>query len=307
MRGESEVPVTTSPARHMLPARHFAQRQRVHFLLCVALPTAITLTVPFIWPSQWFSMQGVAIWATMWLLVGGLGISVGFHRHFSHRAFTATKPVRVLLAVVGCMAAQGPVSYWVALHRCHHSRSDQGGDPHTPNPAAYAQKPRLKSFFHGHIGWVWSHDVPSPARFAADLLRDKVVINVDRFYWVLILAGIALPGAIGLLVWESHGFLKGAYWGGFVRIAVGQNIIWAVNSVCHSFGHRPFETTDRSRNVWWLSVISFGESWHNNHHQFPSSARLGYGVKQIDIGWLLIRAMAPFGLVGNIRQGEPRA
>ena len=282
--------------RNTLPAHRFRTRQRSHFVVCVLLPTVLAVLLPFVLPSNWLSFGGVGLWAAMWFLVGGVGVSVGLHRHFAHRAFAATPLLRAAMAVFGCMAAQGTVCYWVALHRSHHTHSDQPGDSHSPIPAAQGMQGQWAAFVQGHIGWVWRHDVPSPIRYAADLIRDPLVVRVDRLYNWIVFSGVALPGAMGVVIWGGWGgFLIGAYWGGIVRIAVGHHIIWAINSVCHFAGQRPHDTGDHSANVWWLSWLSFGESWHNNHHQAPTSASFQHRWWQVDIGWAFIQLAGRLG------------
>ena len=298
--------------RNALPAHRFKTRQRSHFAVCVVLPTLLMLLVPLALPSPlpngWLSLEAIGLWAVMWFLVGGVGVSVGLHRHFSHRAFAARPFLRGVMAAFGCMAGQGTVCYWVALHRSHHTHSDQPGDSHSPIPSAHGLSSRWAAFVQGHIGWVWRHDVPSPTRYAADLIRDPLIVRVDRLYNWIVLSGIALPGFVGVAIWGGwSGFLVGAYWGGIVRIAVGHHIIWAINSVCHFAGHRPHETGDRSANVWWLGVLSFGESWHNNHHQAPTSASFKHHWWQLDIGWTSIQLAGRLGWASNIKEHEAQS
>ncbi len=292
-------------SRTMLPAYRFKTRQRSHFAICVVLPTLLALLVPFFLPDGWLSLAGVGLWAAMWFLVGGVGVSVGLHRHFSHRAFVATQALRGVMAALGCMAAQGTVCYWVALHRSHHTHSDQPGDSHSPVPAAHGMSGRWAAFAQGHLGWVLCHDVPTPVRYAADLMRDPLVARIDRHYNWVVLSGIVVPGLAGIAIWGGFGgFLIGAYWGGVVRLALGHHIIWAINSVCHFAGQRPHDTGDHSTNVWWLSLLSFGESWHNNHHQAPTSASFNHRWWQIDIGWAFIRLAGCLGLASKVKRHQ---
>lgn len=233
------------------------------------------------------------MWFGMWFLVGGIGVSVGFHRHFSHRSFSAHPSLRYLMAVAGSMAAQGSPVYWVALHRMHHTYSDISGDPHSPHAEANGKKDKLSAFIQGHMGWALQHDVPMPSRYARDLQADAVVQRVSKYYALWVLAGLALPALIAVL-WLSKDIgleasaILGLYWGGILRLALGHHIIWSINSVCHLFGSKSHATPDKSTNVWWLSLISWGESWHNNHHHAPTSARFGVGYRQPDIGWWFI-------------------
>lgn len=290
-------------SRHTLPAHRFKSRQRGHFLLCVALPTFLALVMPFALPAGWLSVQGLLLWWVMWFLVGGVGVSVGLHRHFSHRAFAAKPVLRAAMAILGCMAGQGTVSYWVALHRSHHSHSDQPGDSHSPSPGAQGNIGKWQAFWQGHVCWVWRHDVPSPVRYAAELMRDPLIVRIDSYYWWIVASGVVLPGLAGVVLWGgASGFWIGAFWGGVFRMALGHHIIWAINSVCHFAGQRPHDTGDHSANVWWLSVLSFGESWHNNHHQAPTSANFKHRWWQSDMGWAFIRLVEYLGWVSAVRQ-----
>ena len=262
----------------------------------------LSFALPFVLPDGWFAWKWVALMLAMWLLVGGFGVSVGMHRHFAHRAFSAPKWVRVALAMAGSMAAQGPVSYWVGIHRRHHTFSDERGDPHSPHRAANGARSRLWAFLHGHVGWAISHDVPMPSRYSADLIRDPAIAWVDRRYWWLVGAGIVVPAFTGLAMHGGiEGFVLGAYWGGIVRIALGHNVIWSINSFCHAVGRRPYDTTDKSRNFSLLSILSFGESWHNNHHETPTSAKFAHHWWQIDIGWSIIRVMRALRMAANVK------
>ena len=261
-----------------------------------------TVVLPFVLPHGWLAVEWVALMLLMWLFVGGLGVSVGLHRHFAHRAFSATQPTRVVMGIAGSMAAQGPVSYWVGIHRRHHTFSDRTGDPHSPHRAANGGRNSLSAFVHGHVGWAISHDVPMPSRYSAELIRDPAIAWVDRHYWSIVAAGILVPGLIGIAMHGGiDGFVLGAYWGGIARIALGHNVIWSINSFCHIIGRRPYETDDSSRNVSLLSAISFGESWHNNHHEAPARAKFAHRWWQLDIGWMLIRTLQALGLATNVK------
>ena len=295
--------------RHVMPASRFRRAQRQHFAVGVLLPTALAVLLPWFVPAiRQHAAAGGLLWLVSWTLVGGFGVSVGLHRLFAHHAFSATPACRWLLGILGCMAVQGPVTYWVALHRMHHTYSDAPGDPHSPSPEAWAGTPsRLAAFCQGHIGWVWSHDLPKPQRYARDLQADPAVRWVDRHYPVWVLAGYVLPAlAGGALLRSAEGLWVGLYWGGVLRVALGHHIVWAINSWCHAAGNRPHDTADRSTNVAALALLSFGESWHNNHHHQPTSARFGNGPRQPDPGFLFIRGLQRVGLATAVRQGATR-
>jgi stearoyl-CoA desaturase (Delta-9 desaturase) len=297
------------PRVHVLPAASFATAQRRHFALSVVLPTLASVAAPWLMPLYDHAHWAAALLLGMWFLVGGVGVSVGLHRHFSHRSFDAAPRLRVLLAVLGGMAAQGTVTYWVSLHRMHHAASDGPGDPHSPQPAAWpgAASGRWASFWRGHIGWVWRHDVPNPRRYARELLADELVRAVDRGYPLWVAAGLVLPGLAGLLALGGwSGFAFGAYWGGVLRIALGQHVIWAINSCCHVGGARPHDTGDCSGNVAWLALPSWGESWHNHHHAAPAQARFGQDWREPDIGWWVVRGFVALGWA-KLRESPPAA
>ena len=247
------------------------------------------------------SLLDYALLASMWT-ISGLGVSVGFHRHFTHRSFKTTRSVRWLLGVAGSMAAQGSVIAWVAIHRRHHECSDSAGDPHSPHNDSGHTLSLLRGLLHSHCRWMWSHDMPNPAYYAPDLLQDSVVRSVNRIYVLSVIAGIAIPFGVGWVIGGSLlSAFTGALWGGCVRILLGDNIIWSINSLCHLFGARRFDTHDESRNLALLCIPSFGESWHNNHHAFPTSAALGHEWWELDIGYLLVKVLERLSLVHDVR------
>ncbi|PPS43903.1 acyl-CoA desaturase [Chroococcidiopsis sp. TS-821] len=221
-----------------------------------------------------------------------LGIEIGFHRYFSHRAFQTSTPVRAILAVLGSMAAQGGVIYWVAHHRRHHQYTDEPGDPHSPY---------LRGFWHAHIGWLFEGQITNTMLFAKDLLRDPVIGKINQLHHVWVLLGLAIPTIVGGIVTHTWiGALQGLLWGGFVRLCLAQQIISSTNSICHMYGDRPFELKDRSTNNIWLAFLSCGQSWHNNHHAFPNSAVAGLQWWQIDPSTWVIRLLEVFGLVWDV-------
>jgi stearoyl-CoA desaturase (delta-9 desaturase) len=232
-----------------------------------------------------------------------IGISVGFHRLFTHRAFETSRPVRYLLAALGSLAVEGSVIKWVADHRQHHTFADAEGDPHSPHGDGGA----LKGLWHAHMGWLFSTAGRADRqRYAPDLMADPGLRLMDRAEALMLLASLALPFSVGYaLTGTLRGALLGLLWGGLVRIFVCHHITFSINSICHYFGRRRFETDEQSGNVSWLSIASFGESWHHNHHAFPTSAFHGLRKREIDIGGLVIRAMECLGLVWNVVRISP--
>lgn len=302
MSAELPVPEADLEARWVTAGARFKRAQVKHFLISVAAPTALTIA-GLIWlPAAAFGWFGAFLALAMWTLVGGLGVSVGYHRHFSHRSFNCSNRVRYMLGAFASMAGQGSVIYWTALHRRHHSFADRRGDPHTPSAAAQGSTSSWRSFLQGHIGWTLGHDVPKVSRYARDLLGDPVATALSKHYRLWFAVGILFPAVIGFAYWGGwQGLVYGAFWGGVLRIALGHHIIWSINSVCHRVGSRPHQTPDNSTNVALLSLISFGESWHNNHHNSPTSARFGSGW-QFDLGWMFIRGLKLFDSMLVVRK-----
>jgi stearoyl-CoA desaturase (delta-9 desaturase) len=241
-------------------------------------------------------------------LVTGLAITVGFHRLLTHRAFETTPAVRGALAALGSAAIEGPVISWVADHRKHHTFSDRFGDPHSPHvDHGGGWRGALKGLWHAHVGWLFIHTHRGAKdRYARDLLADPVVRFVDRTFLVWVLAGLAFPFALGGLLSQSwHGAFTGLLWGGAVRMLVVHHVTYSINSVCHFFGRQAFGTDDHSRNVGWLSLVTFGESWHNNHHAFPTSARHGLRRGQLDPSAWVIAGLERAGLAWNVVRIPP--
>jgi stearoyl-CoA desaturase (Delta-9 desaturase) len=294
---------TTSQARRwVLHSPELVAAQRLHSRISVGVPLLLLLAGPLYLPAQIDAGLAFFCFALMCALAGCLGISVGYHRHFAHRAFRAAPWLRAVMAITGQMAGQGPVLYWTALHRRHHSFSDRPGDPHSPSPRAW-ERPigRWQAFWHGHFRWASDHAVPLPSRYVPDLLADPLVRRINEHYHACLLAGIALPTAIGAL-WTGgwDGALTGFYFGAVLRLVVSTQAIWSLNSVCHSFGSRPHDTGDFSTNNAWLTPLVFGENWHNNHHHAPTHARFGHGWRQPDPGWWTIAVLRRLGAVWDV-------
>jgi stearoyl-CoA desaturase (delta-9 desaturase) len=246
--------------------------------------------------------QDVLIFFVM-LLITGFGITVGFHRLFTHRSFTTGPITRGVLAAFGSAGVEGPVIEWVAYHRRHHTFSDQEGDPHSPHAGHDdGWMGALKGLFHAHVGWVvFADEDPEEQRYARDLLADPVVRFIDKTFFVWVLAGLAIPFGLGFaLSGTVTGGLEGLLWGGAVRILVMHHLTFCINSLCHFFGRQEYDTGDESRNLAWLAPFTFGEAWHNNHHAFPTSARHGLGRYQFDPSMLVIWTMEKLGLAKDV-------
>lgn len=237
-----------------------------------------------------------------------LGITVGFHRMFTHRALQAGGVVRFLLAATGSMSGQGPVIEWCAMHREHHKHADRDGDPHSPHLHGEGFSGMLRGMWHAHMGWLFSDEPADISRSVPDLVADPILRFVDRFFWVYMVGGWLLAGIIGGLITGTWmGALTGFLWGGLIRQLALHHTTWSVNSICHIWGSRPFQSTDQSRNNALFGVLTFGEGWHNNHHAFPTSARHGLKWWQLDISWMFIYALKSVGLVWNVRLVPQRA
>jgi stearoyl-CoA desaturase (Delta-9 desaturase) len=233
----------------------------------------------------------------------GLGITVGFHRLFTHRSFKTGPATRFVLAALGSAAIEGPVVAWVADHRKHHAFSDEEGDPHSP----HVDHGGLRGLFHAHVGWLFLHDQRAlKTRYAPDLLADPVVSFVNRTFVLWVLAGFVAPFAIGFVLGGTVvGGLTSLLWGGLIRMFVLHHVTYSINSLCHVFGRRDFETGDESRNLAWLALPSFGESWHNNHHAFPTSSVHGLKWWQVDLSSIVIRALERLGLAWDVVRYSP--
>jgi stearoyl-CoA desaturase (delta-9 desaturase) len=238
----------------------------------------------------------------------GLGVTVGFHRLFTHRSFKARPAVRAVLAVLGSAAIEGPVISWVADHRKHHAFSDRPGDPHSPHvDHGVGWHGALRGLVHAHVGWLFRHDQRAArARYAPDLLADPVIRFVDRTFVVWAVAGLGAAFGLGAAIGGSVAAgLTAVLWGGAVRLFALHHMTYSINSICHVFGRRTFATTDESRNVFWLALPTFGEAWHNNHHAFPTSARHGLGRWQLDPSALVIRGLETCGMAWDVVQVSP--
>jgi stearoyl-CoA desaturase (Delta-9 desaturase) len=282
-------------------------RDRILTAIITVLPMVSLVVVGWQLWEQALHTSDLIVFAIVYSLTG-LGITVGFHRHLTHRAFKAKTPVRAALAILGSAAVEGPVISWVADHRKHHAFADEPGDPHSPHvDHGGGLRGTLRGLAHAHIGWLFDHSQRAlKTRYAPDLMNDRIIRFVDRTFVVWVLAGLAVPFGLGWAIGGSlHAALTGLLWGGLVRMFVLHHVTYSINSLCHYFGRRDFETEDESRNVAWLAPLSFGESWHNNHHAFPTSARHGLRPWQVDPGAMLIWVLEKLGLAWDVVRAKP--
>ncbi len=264
----------------------------------VLVPAAGTAFALAYWalghPVGWVE---VTLFAALYLPTS-LAVEAGMHRHFAHRSFDTKPFMRVLFAVFGSMAGQGSVLFWVATHRHHHKWSDKPKDVHSPHvPGSLPAR-----LWHAHVGWMTSHYYWDDLKLIPDVMNDTAVCAVAYRYFTWVVLGVALPAVAGGL-WHGslEGALQGALWGGFVRIFVLQHFTWAVNSIGHVFGKRPYDSRDMSTNILWMSFPTAGMSLHNTHHAFPNSATNQLRWWELDPSAWFIRLLAAVGLATNVR------
>jgi stearoyl-CoA desaturase (delta-9 desaturase) len=283
-----------------------ARTEQVVLALFIGVPLIAVFASGFVLWGNGLHWRDVVI-ALVAYAVTGHGITVGFHRYFTHGSFKAGRGTRMALAVAGMMAIEGPVTRWVADHRRHHTFSDRDGDPHSPWRYGTGLGALTKGLWHAHIGWLFDVEQTDQKRFAPDLLADEDIVRVNRLFWFWAMLSILLPAVVGG-VWAGlagDGWVSGAltafFWGSLVRIAVLHHVTWSINSICHAVGKRPFKSRDKSANVWPLAIISMGESWHNLHHADPTAARHGVDRFQVDTSARVIWALEKAGLAHDVR------
>jgi stearoyl-CoA desaturase (Delta-9 desaturase) len=285
--------------------RYLKVFRMIHVLSITILPAVGTVWAVLDLRYHPLSLINMGLLTGMFALTA-VGIEVGYHRFFSHRSFQATTGVTAVLVILGSMAAQGPVIYWVGLHRRHHEYSDKPNDPHSPNLHGKTLSRRIQGLWHSHLGWMFDHEVPNPVYYSPEILRNTTLSKLNRLYFVWVMLGLIVPTALGgVLSGTWYGAWSGFLWGGAVRLFFGEHLIWTINSVVHVFGSRPFKTADGSRNLFWLAIPTIGGSWHNNHHAFPNSAITGLQWWQLDLGGCLIRVLEFFGLVWDVKNPTP--
>jgi stearoyl-CoA desaturase (delta-9 desaturase) len=231
------------------------------------------------------------------------GVTIGYHRLFTHRAFETSAVVKAILAFLGSLAIEGPLLRWVAIHRKHHQASDTARDPHSPHSHGDGFVGFLAGLWHAHCGWLFSPQETSGLQKAvADLKASKLLRTFSNLFPLWILVSLLIPTLLGgLLTMSWMGALLGFLWGGLARIFLVHHVTWSINSVCHLWGRRPYRTQDESRNNLVFGLLAMGEGWHNNHHAFPTSARHGLAWWQIDVSYLIIRLMEVCGLAWQVR------
>jgi stearoyl-CoA desaturase (delta-9 desaturase) len=293
----------------LIPANTVAEESPT----CTSQLTRLVILLAVILPFFGFILAIVSFWGwgCNWMIIGllavmyvltGLGITVGYHRLFTHQAFETSRVVKFIFGILGSMAVQGPLLRWVALHRLHHQCSDHDGDPHSPTHHGQGIIGVFRGLFHAHMGWLFTRETPDLARYVKDLRKSKMIRSVSALFPLWVVMGLTIPTLLGwLMVGGWQGALLGLIWGGLARIFLVHHVTWSINSVCHLWGHQPYKVKDHSKNNFIIAVLALGEGWHNNHHAFPTSARHGLRWWQFDFSFLVIRIMAFLHLVWKVK------
>ena len=300
-----DTDVQTEPTANSEPVQLNSLGMRVTIGFFVVIPLiAVVLAIPVAW-GGWLSWVDVVLVFVMWTITAA-GITVGYHRFFTHRSFKAPRAVKLALAIAGSMALEGSLDQWVADHRKHHKFSDEVGDPHSPWRFGTSRRAVLKGLYFAHVGWLFDANNTPIEKYAPDIAADADLRTVSRWFPATVIATLLLPALLGgLITWSWLGALTAFFWAGLVRVALVHHVTWSINSICHVFGTRPFNSRDRSSNVAWLAIPSFGESWHNLHHVDPTSARHGVLRGQIDLSAEIIRGLERVGLATDVRWPKP--
>lgn len=283
------------------PEHQPSQAFRIANLMAVVIPfIGLIAVMVLLW-------GGLFNWLYLSLLVGfyiatAFGITVGFHRLFTHRAFETVWPIRALLAILGSMAVQGPLVHWVAWHRRHHQHSDHDGDPHSPHLHGEGIAAMFHGMIHAHFGWMlWDNDA-GYEKYVQDLFKEKRLMRINDLFGLWAILGLVLPAIIaGLVTMTWTGALLGFLWGGLARLFLVHHVTWSVNSICHIWGAQPFGSKDESRNNVVVGVLALGEGWHNTHHAFPTSARHGLAWWQLDMSYIVIKTLSILGLAWKVK------
>jgi stearoyl-CoA desaturase (delta-9 desaturase) len=275
--------------------------ENVALALFIGVPfLALVAAVPVAW--GWGLGWRDVVLAVVLYVVSGHGVTVGFHRYFTHGSFKANRALKIALAVAGSLAIEGPVIRWVADHRRHHAFSDREGDPHSPWRYGETLPALAKGLLFAHMGWMFDVERTNTRRYTPDLLKDRDIVAISLFFPAFVATSLLLPAALGgLLSWSWQGAVTAFFWASLVRVALLHHVTWSINSICHAIGEQPFKSRDHSGNVWWLALLSGGESWHNLHHADPTCARHGVLRGQIDSSARMIWAFEKLGWASDVR------
>jgi stearoyl-CoA desaturase (delta-9 desaturase) len=285
-------------------SQNMTRGERIANLLGVVVPFAGVLAAIVLLWNRAVNVTDLAILVVLYAITGA-GITVGFHRLLTHRAFQTYPWIERTFAVMGSLAVEGSVLDWVADHRKHHAHADKEGDPHSPH---VGHGSGLRGLWHAHTGWLLETQGQADwKKYAGELYEDPKMRRIGRRFPWLVLVSLGIPTVAGFILsgFTLVGALEGYVWGGLVRIFLVHHVTWSVNSICHFFGRRRFDIEDQSTNVAWLAVFSLGESWHHNHHAFPRSAYHGLRWWEIDLSGLFISGLARVGLAWNVVRITP--
>jgi stearoyl-CoA desaturase (delta-9 desaturase) len=281
-----------------------SRAERLANLAGVVVPFAGVLAAVVLLWNSWVNTADLAIFVVMYLATA-IGVTVGFHRLLTHRAFATHPRLERTFAILGSLSVQGSVLDWVADHRKHHAHTDKEGDPHSPH---VGHGSGLSGLWHAHTGWLMRTQGQADwKRYARDLYEDPKMRRIGKRFPLFVGLSLLIPTAAGFVVHDFtlEGALRGYVWGGLVRIFMVHHVTWSVNSICHFFGSRRFDIEDRSTNVAWLAIPSLGESWHHNHHAFPRSAKHGLRWYEVDPSAAIIATLEKLGLAWNVVRITP--
>lgn len=280
---------------------YVSNTMRVTIAVFIIIPLlAVIAAIPLAW-GGFVGWSDLFIVVLFWAITAG-GITVGFHRYFTHGSFKTNRFMKYTLGIAGSLALQGSLSQWVADHRKHHQFSDEEGDPHSPWRFGTSKRAVAKGLYWSHVGWLFGEEQTDPAKYAPDIANDPDVQRISRAFPLIVTISMLAPAVLGgLLTWSWMGALTGFFWGSLIRIALVHHVTWSINSICHVFGNRPFNSRDLSSNVWWLAIPAMGESWHSLHHAEPTAARHGVFKGQVDISASIIRGLEKTGLATDVR------
>ena len=276
--------------------------QSLVYIFLLGPMLALAAAIPFAWTTGLLGVTDIVL-AVIFFFATGHGVTIGYHRMLTHGSFKANRPLKIGVTILASMAVQGNAIGWVADHRRHHAFSDKEGDPHSPWLFGTGPLAIMKGFWHSHMGWMFQrNNTTNVEKYAPDLVRDKDIAWVSKYFWLWTILTFLLPAVLGGLITMSWmGALTAFFWAGLVRISILHHTTWATNSICHMIGERPFKARDKAANVWPLAIASFGESWHNLHHADPTSARHGVLKGQIDTTARLIWMFEKFGWATNVK------
>lgn len=299
--------MTITPAAPIIPVleQPNSTGMRITIGAFIVVPfLALIAAVPLAW-GGFLHLSDILIAALFYTITAG-GITIGYHRFFTHGSFKAGRTIKICLAIAGSLALEGSIGQWVADHRKHHAFSDQEQDPHSPWKYGTSVGAVAKGLVWSHMGWLVAKDSTSVEKYAPDIAADKDLRRINALFPLIVTTSMLLPAVIGgLVTWSWMGALSAFFWATLVRIALVHHVTWSINSVCHVWGKHPFKSRDKSGNVAWLAIPSLGESWHNLHHADPTCARHGVLKGEIDLSAMVIRGLEKAHLVTDVRWPRP--